>query len=775
MNQVFHTLTCHISGIVQGVGFRPTITNLANQHGIGGWIQNTTNGVTLQLEGGNPQQLRDFLSMLPDRIPPLAHITSISHAEEGHRTREPSRPFTIRPSETNAATAISIPTDLATCDACLAEIFDPQERRYGYPFTTCTNCGPRYTVVDTMPYDRENTSLAPFPLCDACHREYVTPSDRRFHAESLACPDCGPSLQVLNASGDACQGPSLQLARHALQEGKIVAVMGLGGFLLAVDATNKSAIHNLRIRKKRPHKPLAIMMPDLAHVQACGSVSPTARACLTSPRAPIVILDTTPSCDLPVDLLSPDTSALGVMLPTTPLHHLLLSPLSGDPVPPFRALVMTSGNRHAEPICLTPAEAIDRLNGIADLFLVHNRNINLRCDDSLVAIQGALPQIWRRARGYAPEHLQLPSPLPCTTLAMGADLKNTIALGWESHACLSPHIGDLRNLHTNQAQERLTSQLTAFLGHAPEAVVVDLHPDMESTRQGERLATEWDLPLHRIQHHHAHAAACLAEHGYCEGLALVFDGTGYGPDGTIWGAELLEIANGRSTRLATFAPTPLPGGDAAIRHPVRQLTSRLLHVDSELRSERLRRLSVTAQQQEIWETQCRNGIHAPLTHAAGRLFDSVAALLQLAPDHISYEGQAAIRLEACAQTTPSTPLSLPFDMHHTSDGLLQIDWTPLFDKLLQQPDPAAEAAHWARAFHLAVAEAAYQMVMHATSISTYRHIALTGGVFMNRLLTSLILKMLADEGLTPLIHQSLPPNDAAISFGQLAAIRTGTR
>jgi hydrogenase maturation protein HypF len=766
-----HRLTCSIRGTVQGVGFRPTLFRLAQAAHLGGWVQNRSGSVVLQLEGPSRKRLHAFIAALPHHLPPLARIDAIELLGEHALPGETPHPrFHIKASTSAPSQRVTIPADVAICPDCRTEIFNPDARRYGYPFATCTNCGPRYTVVRALPYDRIATSLAPFPLCSACRREYHDPLDRRFHAETLACPACGPALSLLHIDGSPVAGDPLRAARAALQQGSIVAVMALGGFQLAVDATNRAAIQRLRRRKQRPAKPLAILMPDLDTIRKHCVLPPAAAERLASPAAPIVILQPRPDTPLPLGILAPGCGNCGIMLPTTPLHHLLLRPLDLDPVPAFEALVMTSGNRHADPIALSPQEGLDQLAKIADHLLVHNREILLRCDDSVVALQGTTPQIWRRGRGYAPGSLALPHPLPRTTLAMGADRLNAVALGWDAHACLSPHIGDLGTSATRAAQRRVLEQLPRFVGRTPAAIVVDLHPDLASTREGESLARHASLPLMRVQHHHAHAAACLAEHGLDAGLALAFDGTGWGPDGHIWGAELLEVTPGHCRRLGTFAPVPLPGGDAAVQQPPRQLVARLLDLATDPRDHLLRRRGVTDEQQQVWSSQCRDGLNAPMTHAAGRLFDAVACLLGIAPRIISYEGEAAVRLEAAARRASQPASQLGFAVTGSNEALLTIDWAPTFEQLLQAQDPGLQAAEWALAFHHALAQAALRMALHGADRSPYRHIALTGGVFMNRVLTALLVPLLEAQQLTPLIHRRIPPNDGGIAYGQLAAV-----
>ena len=767
-----------LTGIVQGVGLRPAVYGLATQIGLCGWVQNRSGVVRLRLEG-DVQAVEAFLRRLPQDLPPHARLDTVSEIKSGELAEEKgSDDFRILPSEMSGRTTVVIPADLALCADCRREILDPRNRRYGYAFTTCTRCGPRYTVVESMPYDRERTTLSAFPLCSACRAEYADPRDRRFHAESTACPQCGPRLILQDVSGATVAGVPLREARASLARGEIVAVRGIGGYLLAVHAFDREVLRTLRERKHRPHKPFAVLAADIATVRRFCEVPPEAETLLTSPEAPIVILDVLPEAirdvRLPLDLLTPDAPTLGVMLPTSPLHLMLLTPLEGDPVPPFELLVMTSGNRGGEPICLTNEEARDRLGGIADLVLCHNREINLRADDSVAVLQRGAPQLWRRARGYAPNAVLLSHPLQRCVLAMGAELKNTVAVGYEERVILSPHVGDLEAPEALDGLERVARSLPQFLARLPQAVAVDLHPDTHATRLGRRLAEEWNVPVVEVQHHHAHAVASFVEHGVETGLALVMDGTGLGPDGTIWGAELLAVDPAGYTRLATFAPVPLPGGDAAVRRPARQVIARWADAGVASTEENLARLGVSPEEAAVWRQQCRSGLHAPLTHAAGRVFDAFSALLGFAPETVTYEGQSAVRLETAAHRAQGGKvLQLPFKQIE-KDGKLVIDWREAFALLA---DPRVTAGHedeWALAVHCAVVEAALRMIEFGfNKRGAAEPIALSGGVFMNRILTDRVLPRLEAQGVRVLIHRRVPPNDGGLALGQ--AVIAGNR
>ena len=759
-----------LAGIVQGVGLRPTVYLLAEEAGLCGWVQNRTGVVRLRLEG-DEKVIDAFMRRLPQALPPNARLETVSEIESDVLSEgEGSPDFRILPSEMSGRPTVVIPADLALCADCRREILDPHDRRYGYPFTTCTRCGPRYTVVESMPYDRDRTTLLAFPLCPACRAEYENPRDRRFHAESIACPQCGPQLTLTDARGVAIVEEPLSITRQELARGGIVAVRGLGGFLLAANAFDRHAIQTLRQRKHRPHKPFAVMAADVATVRRYCEVSPEAEALLASPESPIVILDVLPAAvregRLPLDLLTPDAPTLGVMLPTTPLHLMLLAPLVGDPLPAFELLVMTSGNRGGEPICLSNAEAYERLGSIADLFLCHDREINLRADDSLAVMQRGLPQLWRRARGYAPNAVLLAHPLQRCVLAMGAELKNTVAVAFEDRVVLSPHVGDLETPEALDGLERVARALPLFLEHTPKTVAVDLHPDMHATRLGRRIAERLGLPVVEVQHHHAHAAAAFAEHGVETGLALVMDGTGLGPDGTIWGAELLAVDPSGYRRLATFAPVPLPGGDAAVRRPARQVIARWVDAGVELTEERLGRLGVSVEEGNVWRQQCGQRLHAPLTHAVGRVFDAFSAALEIAPETVTYEGQSAIRLEAAARRALGCNVKpLPFT-HEEIEGKLVIDWREAFALLSDVQLSGGRQNEWAFAVHCAVAEAALAMINYGLSCGAASPVALSGGVFMNRILTDLLVPRLESHGVRVLLHRRVPPNDGCIALGQ---------
>ncbi len=770
-----------ITGIVQGVGFRPYLYRLATAQRLSGWVSNRSDGVWLCLEGESVQ-LDAFIAAVRLAPPPNARIANIVVIEKIAITQCSLTDFQIYYSVNSETSTVTIPADLALCPDCRREILDPENRRYHHPFATCVNCGPRYTVIKHLPYDRANTTMAAFPLCRYCQDEYSNPADRRFHAETIACPECGPQIQFTDISGNVLpvENP-LQAAAAALQQGAVIAMRGIGGFQLLANAFNCAAVSELRRRKRRPDKPFALMAVSTAVISRYCHISAAAEQLLKSPAAPAVILPVQAEYgDLPIDLISPDTATLGWMLPYTPLHQLLFEYDSNA------VLIATSGNRGGEPIALSNQEAVTALGGIADYFLFHNREIMLRNDDSVAVITDSLPQLWRRARGYAPQPLNIPGmdKLPAV-VAFGADLKNCVAASSGAEVLVSPYIGDLENPPVFDFFVKTAANLSSFIRLIPQVAAVDLHPDMLSVRYGEKFAADLRIPLQRVQHHHAHAVSCLAEHGVTAGLALVFDGAGYGADGTSWGAELLYADYADYIRLATFRASALPGGDAAVRQPIRQLAARLIAAGIVPDVICRHYPDVTPEQIAAWQLQINKKINAPLTHSAGRLFDAAAMLLKLAPEKITYEGQAAIRLEAAARRYRGEQLVLPEKIFQAAEigGLMQVDWMQLFaagEALLQlNPETAAVAAY---NFHVAVADAAVVMVEFALAQVEYSKvstIALSGGVFQNLLLTEILLQKLRALGLNVLLHRRLPPNDGGIAYGQAviaaAKIKSGFR
>jgi hydrogenase maturation protein HypF len=700
-----------VRGVVQGVGFRPYVHRLATRCGLAGFVLNDGEGVVVEVEGEEPA-LDAFVAALAAEAPPLARVDSVTSelvpvlGERGFVVAEslPSGRFT------------PIPPDVATCDACLAELFDPGDRRYRYPFLNCTNCGPRFTIVVATPYDRPRTTMARFELCADCRREYEDPSDRRFHAEPIACPACGPRLSR-----------PLEDAVGVLQEGGIVAVKGIGGYHLACDATCEEAVARLRTRKRREEKPLAVMT---AEPELLASLSGEELALLRTPARPIVLVRRRPEAPI-VDGVAPGSPWLGLMLPYSPLHHLLCADTG-------RPLVMTSGNLTDEPIAFEDDDARERLGGIADLVLSHDRPIHRRCEDSVW--RAGFPI--RRSRGYAPGAIPLPVSARCPLVAVGAELKATFCVAREGEAYLSAHLGDLTSEEAYRAFRADLALYLEMLAVEPSAVACDLHPDYLSTRW----AWEQGLPVEEVQHHHAHAAACLAEHGERgPALAVVLDGTGFGTDRTIWGGEVLRCDLASFERLAHLEPVPLPGGDAAVREPWRTAAAYLESAGRPVPWER-------------WEAVRRSlEVNAPLSSGAGRLFDAVSALLGIR-ERISYEGQAAVELEHLAGDAVAAPYPCRLEGGVVRGADLV---AAAHDDLLA----GRERAEIAAAFHEGVAAAFAEACARAGDADT---VVLSGGCFQNvRLLASLRAR-LESAGFRVLSHLLVPPNDAGVSYGQAA-------
>ncbi len=702
-----------VGGIVQGVGFRPFVFGLARQHRLGGFVLNDGNGVVIEAEGPTGA-LDAFAAALRRDAPPLARIDTVD-AE-----RLPSRGelvFTIATSATGGRSAL-IPPDVATCDDCLRELFDPADRRYRYPFVNCTQCGPRLTIVRSVPYDRQNTTMAGFPLCAECRREYEDPADRRFHAEPVCCPACGPALSM-----------PLEQAVELLRDGAVLAVKGLGGWHLACDAANEEAVARLRARKHREEKPFALMTTQ---PERLAEIDGMEAELLRSRRRPVVLMHR--RADAPVaSAVAPGSPWLGVMLPYTPLHHLLLADFGGT-------LVMTSGNRSDEPIAYEDGEARPRLKGIADAFLGHNRPIHRRCEDSVV--RAAFPV--RRSRGFVPEAVPLPVAAGRPILAVGAELKSTFCLARRGDAFLSPHLGDLDNELAYHAFRTDVALYLAMLGVESPLVAHDLHPEYLSTKW----ALEQGADLIAVQHHHAHAAACLAEHAETGPvLALVFDGTGFGTDGTLWGGELLRCDLLGFERLAHLRPVPLPGGEAAIRDPWRVAASYLELAGRPVPFER-------------W-TLVRESlrVNAPLSSGMGRLFDAAAAMLGLR-ESVTFEGQAAMELEVLAAQTEAEPYAWRF-----GDGAALI--AAVHDDLAAGRPRAQIAA----AFHETIAAASAAACAEAGEPRT---VVLSGGSFQNLRLGASTRRNLEALGFRVLTHRLVPPNDGGISYGQAAVAARST-
>ncbi len=757
-------------GLVQGVGFRPTVWRLAKELALTGEVLNDGEGVLIRA-WGSVADLDALAARLRAEQPPLARIDSIEALplSEG----PPAAAFEIVASAAGRVWTGVLP-DAATCPACLSEIMDPENRRFRYPFTNCTHCGPRLSIVAAVPYDRANTSMAAFPMCHACQTEYEDPSDRRFHAQPNACADCGPRLWLEDAdTGEIDPAPhqdAIEAAAALIAQGAILAIKGIGGFHLACDATNEAAVTRLRQRKKRYDKPFALMARDPAMIARYAAINEAERTLLAAPAAPIVILQTGPEHEALAAAVAPGQSSLGFMLPYTPLHHLLMQSLD-------RLIVLTSGNRSDEPQCIGNEEARSRLAGIADHWLMHDREILNRLDDSVVRSDEGGPTMLRRARGYAPA----PHPLPPgfenspPLLALGGELKATVCLWRQDSAVVSQHIGDLEDASVHDDYRKTLSLYRQLFDFAPAGLAVDRHPDYLSTQWGAVLAEREDLPLIQVQHHHAHIAACLAEHGVARDaapvLGLVLDGLGYGEDGTLWGGEFL-LANYRGfRRLGHFKPMVLLGGAQAMREPWRNAYAYLEGcIGWPEVVERYPQLDIVrflqAKPLALLDQMKARGVNAPLAVSAGRLFDAVAAALSIRPEATSYEGQAAIELEALAQSEADERAAYGFVVTDSDPAVL--DWTPLWHDLLNDVSCSVPRSVIAKRFHNTVAEAVTQLARRLADEHRTDQVVLSGGVFQNRLLLGGVSGRLEAAGLAVLRPSLYPANDGGIALGQAA-------
>lgn len=742
-----------VSGIVQGVGFRPYVYRLAHDRALAGNVRNTSKGVTIELQG--PQEgVDEFLVHLREDAPPLARITQIKVEE---LPCNGDSEFVILGSEREAAVRTLISPDIALCPDCLRELFDPSNRRYRYPFTNCTNCGPRFTIVRSVPYDRPFTSMAAFHMCPECQAEYDNPLDRRFHAQPNACWNCGPQLQLWNVEGQviACDDPILETVAR-LKRGEIVAIKGLGGFHLAVDATNAKAVENLRGRKHRFEKPLAIMVPDSAAAREFCELGETALHALESAQRPIVLLRKRAKCGV-AEEVAPASRDLGVFLPYTPLHHLLFR--DGG----FQALVMTSANLSEEPIVTGNQEALDRLRGIADSFLVHNRDILWRCDDSVVRpLAGKVRQL-RRSRGYVPVPIFLHESTP-PILAVGGELKNTICLAKGREAFLSQHIGDLENLESYRFFEDVIQHLETVLEIEPKIIAYDLHPDYFSTKWA---LAQQNVKLVGVQHHHAHIASCMAEN-HLDGrvIGFAFDGTGFGTDKKIWGGEVLLAGYKDFSRAAHLEYIPMPGGEQAIRQPWRMAVACLArHFGREFLDfsipfvQRLDR-----RETETLLRMIERRVNSPQTSSCGRLFDAVAALIGVR-DEVTYEGQAAIELEMKLPNAGDCG-SYPFDLKALADTWI-IETRPLFYSILADLKRQVPASVISARFHSGLVEVLTLVASLIRNESGLDRVCLSGGTFQNSFLLKNLEARLKELGFRVYTHADVPSGDGGLSLGQM--------
>lgn len=757
-------LRVEISGAVQGVGFRPSVYRLATELALTGWVINDARGVVISVEGPKPA-IEQFLARIRSEPPPNALI---------HRLDWRWLPvvgydrFTIRASHASGGRTAAVLPDLATCPDCLAEVRNPADRRHRYAFTNCTRCGPRFSIIRALPYDRPNTTMQAFAMCPSCQAEYGAPLDRRFHAQPNACPACGPQLALWQHDGrdgwreTATGDPALRLAAAAIRGGAVVAVKGLGGFHLVVDASSAAAVGRLRDRKRRPDKPLALMVADLEHVRRICVSEAGAEALLSAPQAPIVLLPRRPppgDASLPIaDAVAPGNPTLGVMLPATPLHHLLLAEVG-------RPVVATSGNVSDEPICIDERDAVQRLGPFADLFLVHDRPIARQVDDSVVHIVAGAPRLLRRARGYAPLPVRLRAPVP-PILAVGAHFKNTIALSVDDQVFISQHVGDLATPQAIAAFERVIADFLDLYAVAPVAIAYDLHPDYRSSLWARAAVLERDCRGIAVPHHHAHFAACLAENQVAgPALGVIWDGTGYGVDGTIWGGEFLLGDAGSVQRVAHLRPFRLPGGDACAREPRRVALALLLLAFGEAAlvwDDLAPVASFSAAERALVATMLARRINAPASSSIGRLFDGVAALIGLA-QRCSFEGQAAMALQFAAAAAGTERGSYPLPLCGAALPN-QLDWQPMIAAVVEDVRRRIDPGIIAARFHHGLVDGLADV---ARRIGQPR-VALSGGCFQNRLLLERADARLRAAGFEVLLPARVPCNDGGISLGQVA-------
>ena len=745
-------LKIHITGIVQGVGFRPFVFRLAKNLNLKGYVLNSDIGVVIEVEGDR-QKLEKFLLRLQSEKPRISKIYSLEYKfleNVGYTD------FKIRESEKTGERKVSVLPDIATCDECVEEIFDPKNRRYRYPFTNCTNCGPRFTIIESLPYDRERTTMKVFKMCPDCYREYTDPNNRRFHAQPNACPVCGPHVTLVNAEGKpiAEKDEALRKTVKLLRKDKIVAIKGLGGFHLTCDATSESAVSEMRKRKKRYEKPFAVMFPSIDVIKRYARVSTLEERALRSVECPIVVLEQmehnalAPSC-------SPNNNTIGAFLPYTPLHHILLRDF-GKPI------IATSANTTDEPIVKDNGEALERLKGISDYFLIHNRDIKRRCDDSVVMIVSGRQSPIRRSRGFAPLPVILPFELKRKVLAVGPFMKNTIALGDGNKVYISQHIGDLNNIKAESFFEETISDLTKLFDFKPDIVACDMHPGYYSTEFAER---EFPEKLQKVYHHHAHIVSCMAENEVPldkKVIGIAFDGTGYGLDGTIWGGEFLLSSYYDFKRLFHLRTFKLPGGDKAVKEPYRTAVSILMETDIEPESI----LNVDRKKIGFVQQMIEKNVNSPITSSMGRLFDAVSAILGISY-FASYHAQAAILLEQLASRSTTTA-KYPFELKGET-----IDFSPIVKGIVGDLEKGSSKACIAKKFHNTVSEFTVNVVERIAESTGLDTVALSGGVFQNRILTESIFKLLKTKGFNVLIHQLVPSNDGGISLGQ--AVCAGLR
>ncbi len=751
---MFCRLKVIIHGVVQGVGFRPFIYRLASEYNFKGWVMNSSEGVFMEIEG-EKEKLNEFLLRIEKEKPPRSYIQSLEYSFldlVGYNK------FEIRDSDKSGRKTTLILPDIATCNECLSDIFSPNNRRYLYPFTNCTNCGPRFSIIESLPYDRPNTTMKNFVMCKDCQNEYENPEDRRFHAQPNACPQCGPHLELWDKNGNVIKKyhDAIVKSVEAIKNGKIVAIKGLGGFHLMVDARNDEAIKRLRLLKNREEKPFALMYPNVTLIKEHCYVSPLEERLLSSPEAPIVLLkhqnfNTQHSISKHV---APNNPYLGIMLPYTPLHHILMKELQFP-------VIATSGNISDEPICIDEYEALKRLHNIGDLFLIHNRPIVRHIDDSIARIVEDKEMIIRRARGYAPLPISLKKELP-SVLAVGGHLKNTIAVSKGNNIFISQHIGDLETELSYNAFQRVIKSLCNVYEINPEAVICDLHPNYFSTQ----FAKGYGLPITYVQHHYAHILSCVAENEIelpCLGIS--WDGTGYGLDATIWGGEFLFINHRSFSRVSHFKQFHLPGGDKAIREPRRVAFAILFEIfgDNIFEMKDLETIkSFTQKELDTLKTMLKKNINSPLTSSAGRLFDAVSSIIGIR-QITKYEGQAAMELEFSIDNIKTEEI-YPFKIYQKGNIYI-IDWSPMILNIIEDKKRNMLVGEISAKFHNTLSEIIVDIVKRINQ----ERVVLSGGCFQNKYLTEKTIDKLKNKNFKVYWHQRIPPNDGGIALGQIMA------
>lgn len=772
-----------VSGVVQGVGFRPFVHRLAAELGLSGFVGNDASSVFVEAQG-EASTVTEFAMRIRTDGPPMAFVTGVDVTELTPVDACGDSGFTIVASRPQDGARTLVPPDVATCDACLRELFDPADHRYRHPFITCTDCGPRLTIIRGLPYDRPATTMAGFRMCERCAREYADPADRRYHAQPVACPDCGPTLRYSDSDHECVGDDAIAAAQQALLNGKVVAIKGVGGYHLACRADREDAVSTLRARKARDEKPFALMVRDVSVAHRLVTLDPVAHVVLTAPARPIVLAPrrrTASDAAAPevAPGVAPGNPLLGVLLPYTPVHHLLFAPVPEAAAAPPEMLVMTSANHSDEPLCFDDADAAHRLPTLADAVLGHDRPIHVPCDDSVVRVVDGTELMIRRSRGYAPLPVPLGRPLP-TTLAVGGELKNACCLVDADNAFCSAHIGDMGSLETVRAFERAVEQLTTLHAVRPLLLAADAHPGYHTRAWAERHSGRPDEPeLVLVQHHHAHVVSLLAEHGRIGEpiVGIAFDGTGYGTDATVWGGEVLLVGADptRFDRVGHLRPVPLPGGDGAVRNPCRMALAYLADAGIEWDDDLPPVAACSAAEIGAVRGQLTSGIGTVASSSMGRLFDAVAALLGVR-QRIGYEAQAAIELEFLAARSVDA-----VDNGSTSWGFRILDGVlhhrPVIRGLVAELRAGVTPELLAYRFHVAVADAVTDLAVAVGAEHGVRVVGLTGGVFQNALLTRLCRTRLEGRGLAVLTHRLVPPNDGGLALGQavVAALTAASR